>query len=300
MKWNKVKQSNKRKTDSKEVGLEIGLRIFKFFLKTEYLHYGYFTDGLQADVTHLKKAQEHYAEFLFSHIPEGTKTILDVGCGSGKTAQQLLARGYIVDCVSPSAILSAYARQLVGDQPAIFECKFEDMHMDKKYDLILFSESFQYIPMDKSIPKALALLNPGGYMMVCDFFKTDPERKSKLGGGHSYDQWLTYKASCPVKTVIEKDITAQTAPTIDIVNQLNTEVLKPIWTSGWALGKDRFPLAIKLARMLYPRKIEKMENKFFTNQQTGENFKKYKRYMFYLFQAEHGTKTTDSTARMPE
>lgn len=279
------KKKKNRKIDSKEVGLEIGLMIFKFFLKTEYLHYGYFIDGLEADVTHLKKAQEHYAALLFSHIPEGTKTILDVGCGSGKTAQQLIARGYEVDCVSPSRILTTYARKLVDNKADFFQCKFEDMPKEKTYDLVMFSESFQYIPMDKSIAKAVELLNPGGYIMVCDFFKNDPEGKSKLGGGHPYDKWLEYKASYPIKTLTEKDITAETAPTIDIANQLNMEVLKPIWTSGWALGEDRFPYIIKLARMLYPRKISKMENKFFTGQQNGENFKKYKRYMFYLFQA---------------
>jgi hypothetical protein len=35
--------ARQKKVDSKEVALEIELLIFKFFLKTEYLHYGMFT-----------------------------------------------------------------------------------------------------------------------------------------------------------------------------------------------------------------------------------------------------------------
>ena len=281
------KNKKKRKIDSKEVGLEIGLLAFNFILKLEHLHYGYFRDGLKANISNLKKAQENYADMLFSHIPEGTRTILDVGCGSGKIAQQLILKGYEVDCVSPNQRLTNFAKKMTEDKVQFYQCKFEDLKISKKYDLILFSESFQYVPMDKSIPVALQMLNPGGYIMVSDFFRNDIERKSKLGGGHRYDKWLICKESFPVKTIVEKDITAETAPTIDILNQFNLEVLKPSWDSLWELGEDRFPLIIKISRRLYRKKIAKMEQKHFTGQRTGENFKKYKKYMFYLFQAEN-------------
>lgn len=280
------KKKKNYKVDSREVGLELGLRVYNFFLKSEYLHYGYFKDGLDTDVANLKKAQDNYAELIFSHIPEGTKTILDVGCGSGKTAGQLVAKGYIVDCVSPGQILTAYAKNMLGDKVNFYQCKFEYLVTDKKYDLVLFSESFQYIPMDKSIPGALKLLNPGGHIIVSDFFHTDPEGRSKLGGGHDYQKWLQYKESYPIKTLVEKDITAETSPTIDLVNQLNAEVIKPVWTSAWALGEDRFPFIIKIVRRLYRKKLQKLEDKHFTGRRNGELFRKYKKYMFYLFQAE--------------
>jgi len=281
------KNKKDRKIDSKEVGLEIGLLAFNFMFKSQHLHYGYFQDGLEADISNLKKAQENYANMLFSHIPDGTRTILDVGCGSGKIAQLLTIKGYQVDCVSPNQRLTNFAKKINGNKVQFFQCKFQDMKTDRKYDLILFSESFQYIPMDKSIPLALQMLNPGGFIMVSDFFKNDIENKSKLGGGHKYDDWLKFKESFPVKTIFEKDITAETSKTIDIVNQFNLEVLKPAWNSLWDLGADRFPLIIKIARRLYRKKIEKMEKKHFTGQRTGDNFRNYKKYMFYLFQAEN-------------
>lgn len=280
------KRKKNYKIDSKEVGLELGLRVYKFFLKSEYLHYGYFKDGLEVDVANLKKAQENYTELIFSNIPKNTKTILDVGCGSGKTAQKLVEHGYTVDCVSPGKILTEYAKNLLGDTVNFFECKFEDIQTTNKYDLVLFSESFQYIPFDRSIPGALKLLNPGGHIIASDFFSADPGGKSKLGGGHDYQAWLQYKESLPIKTLVEKDITFETSYTIDLVNQLTMEVVRPIWTHAMALAEERFPHIIKIGRKLYSKKLQKIEDKHFTGQRNGELFRKYKKYMFYLFQAE--------------
>ncbi|MHC4185895.1 MAG: hypothetical protein ACYSR4_08190 [Planctomycetota bacterium] len=89
-----------RKDISREVGLEIGSVCGKYFLKLEHLHYGYWTDGLEVDISSLRSAQDNYTEFLISHIPDGVKTILDVGCGTGGITKKLLERGYEPNCVA--------------------------------------------------------------------------------------------------------------------------------------------------------------------------------------------------------
>jgi 2-polyprenyl-3-methyl-5-hydroxy-6-metoxy-1,4-benzoquinol methylase len=274
--------ARQKKVDSKEVGLEIELLIFKFFLKTEYLHYGMFTPDIEIDITNLGKAQQKYAEFLFSNIPDGVKTILDVGCGSGKTAKELMARGYTVDAVSPGVWLTEYARKLTEGRADIFQSKFEDLNIDRKYDLVLFSESFQYIPMDVSLKKARTLLNSNGHIMICDFFKTDPEKTSLLGGGHEYDKWIKVLKKEPVQVIKEQDITRETSYTIDLVNALSKEVLHPVFNLGFMLGEDRFPLVMKLVKWKYKKKLEKMQRKHFSGERSGENFRRYKKYMFYL------------------
>lgn len=276
-----------RKVDSKEVGLEIGLILFKYFLNTEYLHYGLFRDNLSTEVANLAPAQIKYADFLISNIPADVKTILDVGCGSGRFAKELISKGYEVDCVSPGTILTEHARKLLTDQAQIFQSKFEDINNDKKYDMILFSESFQYINMDSSFTNGLNLLNPGGFIMVCDFFKNDVEGNSPLGGGHNFKQFQETLKKYPVKIVKEEDITKDTAPTIDLVNKLSMEVIMPVYSLLFLLLEDRFKWVARFIKWKYKKKLEKIQNKHFKGERTGKNFMKFKTYRFYLFQAEN-------------
>ena len=45
-------------------------------------------EGMNA--ANLPKAQENHSNFIISHIPEGIETILDVGCGTGGLASELI------------------------------------------------------------------------------------------------------------------------------------------------------------------------------------------------------------------
>ncbi|CAN5464338.1 hypothetical protein BH23BAC1_BH23BAC1_03030 [soil metagenome] len=274
----------KRKVDSKEVGLEIGLILFKYFLDSEYLHYGLFSEGLPTEVSNLAKAQKNYADFLISKIPAEVKSILDVGCGSGKFAQDLINRGYNIDCVSPGTILTEHARKKLNGKAEIFQKKFEDVITDKKYDMVMFSESFQYINMDASFTKSLSFLKPEGHIMICDFFKTNAEGVCQLGGGHNFKEFQEVVKKYPVKLIEEKDITNETAPTIDLVNKLSLEVIMPVYHLLFMLMEDRFPLLARFVKWKYKKKLEKMQKKHFQGERTGKNFKHFKIYQFYLFQ----------------
>jgi 2-polyprenyl-3-methyl-5-hydroxy-6-metoxy-1,4-benzoquinol methylase len=249
------------------------------------LHYGLF-EGLETDIQNLAKAQENYAEFLILNIPDGVKTILDVGCGSGRMARTLLEKGYQVDCVSPGTLLTNYIKDTLGNRTELYNCKFEDLKTTKKYDLVMFCESFQYIPMDRSISGALDVLKPGGFIILSDFFQTDEPGKSPIGGGHKFKEWEEKKAIFKIKQLKERDITKETAPTIDLVNQMTMEFLYPTWNVIFKLAEDRFPLVLKFLEWKYKKKLAKMENKHFQGQRNGANFAKYKKYMFYLFQLQ--------------
>jgi SAM-dependent methyltransferase len=275
-----------RKADSKDIGLEMGLIFGKHFFKTEHMHYGYWTEDLELELANLPKAQENHSEFLISHIPEKAASILDVGCGVGKLAQKITSRGYQVDCVSPSSTLARHARELLGNRSQIFECAYENLQTDKRYDVILFSESFQYVNMEKAFQKTVKYLNPDGHLLICDFFKTDAEGESVLGGGHKLSEFRNVISDHPFTLIQDIDITEQTAPNLDIVNNLMMNAGLPIWNLIVKFLQSRSPFLSKILLWKFKKKIAKINRKYFSGARNAENFKKFKSYRLFLFQKE--------------
>jgi SAM-dependent methyltransferase len=273
------------KIDSKEVGLEIGLIIGNQLFNTEHLHYGYWTEGLPVNLMNLPKAQQNYSDFIIEQIPPSVKTILDVGCGVGKFARQLQEKGYEVDCVSPSAVFSERARALLGDKSQIFESKFEELETDKRYDLILFSESFQYIPIPKAFEKSNKLMNKPGYILICDFFETGAEGESVMGGGHKLDDFYYYIKQQSYENLKNMDITPNTAPTLDVVDQVLSNVGKPVWELVIQYLESNYRLISKFLKWKFKKKIAKINRKYFSGARNGENFSIFKSYRLLLFRA---------------
>jgi SAM-dependent methyltransferase len=272
-----------KKVVSRSIGVEIGAICSKYFLKSRHLHYGYWTSDLEVDIANLRLAQENYARFLISHIPAGVDSILDVGCGSGQIAKMLLDAGYQVDCVSPSPYLSGEVRRLLGTSSHVFECFYEELETDNRYDLILFSESFQYIKPEQALGKTLGFLNKGGHILICDIFKRDTPDKSLLPGGHRLKTFYSIVSQYPLKIVEELDITEQTAPTLDIANDALNEVVKPSVDLAQQFLNDRYPLMSRCLKFLYRKRISRISEKYFSGAKTGENFKKFKSYRLLLY-----------------
>jgi len=272
------------KVDSKEVGLVAGLNLFNFFLGTRDLHYGLWTDDLEVCIQNLPTAQQRYSEFLISHIPEGVKRILDVGCGAGGLASELLKRGYEVEGVSPSPLLSEAAQQQAGEGFKIHHGRFEDVSFDddEKFDLVMFSESFQYITLDSVFENARRRLNPGGHVMICDFFKTGAPGRSVIGGGHPIKKFIPTLEQSGLQVLVDKDITRETAPNLDIVDQMGRELFYPTFQLvGYAFDSNH-PWLSKLLRWKYQKKLKKINRKYLSGQRNGASFALHKVYRLFL------------------
>lgn len=283
---------------SREIGMEIASLCGKHFLKLNHLHYGYWPRELEVDITNLHIAQEKYTEFLLSHIDENVSTILDVGCGNGQNAKRLIDEGYKVDCVSPSPTLYRQTKELLGPESTIYHTYYEDLVTDKKYDLILFSESFQYLKIEKAVNKTHSLLNDNGYMMICDIFKKDVEGKCPMPGGHRLSAFLDVVSEYPFELVKEIDITEETALNIDIENKLFMEVGLPSWEMLNQLMYSRHPLMAKFLNWKFKKKIAKLHKKYFNGNRTGEMFKKYKSYLLLTYRK--AIKTSIETDDYPD
>ncbi len=276
---------NKKKTlSSKEIGLDIGLRIGRFFLNTEDLHYGYWENGEGANIQNFVAAQEKHSDQIVENIPAGTRRILDVGSGSGNLAQKLTQQGFHVDCVIPSSFLAEQVQKKIGGSGKIHVSKFEAVSSEKKYNLILFSESFQYVKLKLSLEKVLNFLDENGHLLICDFFQKDVPGKSPLGGGH---KWVTFEkmiSNMPFEKLTDNDISVETAPTIDLMDQFNQEILAPLAHMSGIYLQEKYPRITKLLKWKFKKRMAKIDRIYLSGEVNGENFKKFKTYRLLIFQ----------------
>ena len=272
------------KVDSKEVGLVAGLNFAQFFLGTRDLHYGLWEDDIEICVNNLPVAQKRYSDFLISHIPAGVRRVLDVGCGAGGLASELLARGYQVEGVSPSPLLTEEAHKQAGADFKIHQGRFEDVRFadDDKFDLVMFSESFQYITLNRVFEEAAKRLNPGGHILICDFFKTKAPGRSVIGGGHPIDKFYAALDASGLELLEDKDITRETAPNLDLVDQMGRELFMPTFKLiGYAFSSNH-PWLAKIIAWKYAKKIRKIHRKYTSGERNGASFARHKVYRLLL------------------
>ena len=276
--------SVKNKVSSQRVGLDIGLAIGRFFLNTEDLHYGYWPKGKTATIQNFAEAQKAHSKLIIYHIPDGTQRILDVGSGSGNLALKLINKGFQVDCVIPSEFLAEQVQAKLGNQSTIHICGFEDVPESEKYDLILFSESFQYVKLGESMVKIMTILNPGGHLLICDFFRRDVPGKSPMGGGHSWQGFQDIITKHPLKMVTDLDITKETAPTIDLLAKFNADVVTPISEMSGEYLIDHYPRITRLLQWKFKKRIEKISRIYLSGAVNGYSFKQFKEYHLLVYE----------------
>ncbi|WP_414570724.1 class I SAM-dependent DNA methyltransferase [Nostoc sp. CCY 9925] len=188
---------------------------------SSYLHYGYWeplpTQGEELTLTRLRVAQESYAAKLLSFIPESIKTVLDVGCGIGGNAAYLCSRGLIVEGLAPDALQQERFIKNTNSQVPFYLTRFEDFHKSYSYDLILFSESSQYIAALDLAQGAARLLDSGGYLLLADMMRFDAEYQEGIFSNcHVASELQAALEQAGFKLIKTEDISTQVAPTIDL------------------------------------------------------------------------------------
>jgi MPBQ/MSBQ methyltransferase len=206
--------------DTRTVGLEVGCALARWLTGKEHLHYGLWT-GLAPTAANLGAAQDAYAARLMALLPQRTGLrILDIGGGAGQTAAHLIALGHRVEIVVPSAYLAGRCR---ANAPGavLHQATFEEAVVQGPFDVCLFSESFQYIALNQSLPKARGLLAPGGVIVIGDCFRRPEAAWSShqarpVGGGHPVAAFHAAVAREGLRVEAEEDVTDAVAPSIDV------------------------------------------------------------------------------------
>lgn len=273
------------KIDTRAVGLDVGLAFIRWLTGAENLHYGLWT-GLEVTAGNLRAAQDNYSSKLFGYLPEGRLRILDIGGGAGETAKKLLALGHQVEIVVPSAFLAARCRE-TAKGAVVHETTFEAFQGTGPFNLCLFSESFQYIPLSESLPKCARLLAPGGKVLIADCFRTEAYQSRDVhgpqpGGGHQLTAFQAAVDGSAFVVETEEDITEAVAPSIDLeqalfhvlgqgVTRVSGEIRGKRPTAHWALGKV-------IGMFLSRKRRENLMERLTGTSRTSDAFRRFNRY----------------------
>ena len=272
----------KKSRTSKDLGLSLGLIAGRYFLGMEELHFGCWPDDLPVDKANLPRAQAAYSDLLLEHVPDGAKSVLEVGCGSGRLAQRLVETGRRVDVISPSSYLTSVARERLGDSAGFHECRFEDFESDRRWDLVLFSESFQYLEPGVGLAKAARLLEDSGHVLICDYFKLPVEGRCPIGGGRPWDEFQRELGASALRLVDEVDITERVARGLAVLQDLDRNLMKPGYEAVVATLAARHPLLLRFLRWRYARKLRRFEDEILAGARGPETFRRHKTYRLML------------------
>lgn len=291
--------SGTEKMTSRELGLVLAQQI----LGVEDLHYGLWDDDMELSLGNMALAQQRYTEMLLALIDarlvdHPAPRILDVGCGTGHMLQQMIERGYTVDAVNPSVHLNTQVQARLARLPrattTLYECDFESLPLAScrhQYDLLLFSESFQYIPLPEIFEKSPLLLKPGGQLLVCDFFKTEAhcdggDGDRSFSGGHLLSEFYPSIAASPFTLQQDMDLTARVSPNIALLDEWLTQRLLPAATSTDQYLRARYPWLTRFIKWLARHKLERVRYKYLSGHRSQAVFEKYKSYRLLVLQLD--------------
>jgi SAM-dependent methyltransferase len=252
------------------------LRFYHEVLGCKYQHYGLW-EGDPLTLQGLKTAQERYSDNLCSWIPEGVKRILDVGCGTGGNAAKLSGMGFEVEGLSPDPYQQGVFTK--GTKLPFHLTTCQAFRPERAYDLVLMSESAQYITLEELFP-AVARCAPGGYLLACDYFVLKKDGSRMTRSGHLLDGFLQEADKHGFVVERSEDITDKVTPTLDLAR---------IWLNSYVNPSLRILLESfhskrpRLARSVF-RLLRKRHDRFadWQHRLDSREFARVKRYKTFL------------------
>jgi len=265
------------------------LKLYAETIRSPYLHYGYWDEPEKVNVDSLSiddiaNAQGRYIEHLTSFIPEDVRSILDVGCGVGGNAAYLQERGFDIDVLSPDSYQEKVIKKKFNGAMQFFKSKFENFETDHTYDLILESESACYIKIEPGFTSARRALRSGGYLLVADYFVYYRNERGSphLKSSHPMQAYLKAGEAAGFKLLKEYDQTENTMPTLDAAHHLIQRFIQPTAEYAQVSLQRKNPFTYRLMKSLFGKNISsKMDQLDLVK---SEEFRKYRKYMIYLFQ----------------
>jgi ubiquinone/menaquinone biosynthesis C-methylase UbiE len=112
-----------------------------------------------------------------------TSKVLEVGCGTGKLTELLLAAGLNVDAVDPGANMIEVARTRVAapDRVRFHLGRFEDLKLpEQEFDALFSATAFHWVDPQVGWAKAASHLKDGGLLALLAYVQVNDERSEGL------------------------------------------------------------------------------------------------------------------------
>jgi len=265
------------------------LKLYSETIRSSFLHYGFWDkpNDLNLELltlNDLKNAQLKYAEHLCSYIPSNVDSILDVGCGIGGNAEYLIKKGYEVETLSPDNYQKNVIKEKFNGDLKFHHTKFENFIPTRKYDMIFESESACYIKIDAGFKKAKEILNKKGYLLASDYFVyyEDDSKNPHLKSSHRMEKYLSSAKENQFELVREYDQTDNTMPTLEYARYFLDRFVTPLTDYGLYSAKKKYPTITSMVKKMLGSKWDKKKEQL--DLIDSEKFRKYRKYMIYLFQ----------------
>lgn len=261
----------------RRVKVNTALRFYHEVVGLDHLHYGLW-NGESLDLAGLKVAQDRFSRHLLGWIPDGVRSVLDVGCGIGSTARLLKDGGYEVEGLSPDPYHQSAFAERTG---APFHLsRFQEFRPRRAYDLVLMSESAQYIWLDRLFPAVIESA-PGGYLLVADYFTVNGATGPLGRSGHPLAEFMEDARDCGLDLLRREDITDRVVPTLDLAKGWIDRYVEPCLLLAANHLERKAPRLVRLARSLLRRRIEKATR--LRSLIDSDLFRREKRYLILLF-----------------
>lgn len=161
-------------------------------------------DEIVVDPCHDRWAS--FLDELWSADPEGVRSVLDLCCGTGLLAAELIARGHRVVGVDASAAMLARARGRLGSEVVLAQLMLPDLKVEGLFDAAVCTfDGFNYLTPDelRRTMAAIALhLRPAGWLVfdlhtdaMMDFTVSNPV----VAGGSAGNDFV-------ISSVVDPDV----------------------------------------------------------------------------------------------
>jgi len=157
---------------------------------------------------------------------------------------RLIGMGKELTCLAPDPYLIEKTRINTQGKAKTITDLYENVDDEKEesFDMVMMSESCQYISIKKGWEQNRKYLKKGGYVLIADFFQIKPldiEGLSK--SGHKKERFLRAAEEHGFELLKEVDITKETAPTMDIYQDVITKKIFPVAEAVFELLQRKMP-----------------------------------------------------------